>query len=380
MRTTAHSNLLRDWVPQMDATVYTRLKQAGAVSLGKLALWEFAYGNPGPAAAFPPARNPWNTDYSPGGSSSGSGAAIAAGLCLGATGTDTGGSIRHPAAVCAIVGMKPTFGRVSVHGVLPLASSLDHVGPLTRTVRDNALMLQAMAGHDPADPTSASEPVPDFQRLIGRSIHSLRLGVPRRFIESNPHEPECLAAFEEALRVLRDLGAQTVEFDFPVLGGAADLGARILVAEGYAEHRENLAKSPEKYDVSARERLLVGTKQTQAELREARAAREELNREYAALFSRGIDAIVSPGREGISDTMETLMSSPTARLGSCTRMYNMSGMPALVMPMGFGAHEMPLGIQFAAAHFAEDRVYQFAAVYEAATPWILRHPSIRASA
>jgi aspartyl-tRNA(Asn)/glutamyl-tRNA(Gln) amidotransferase subunit A len=380
VRTTAHSNLLRDWIPETDATVYTRLKQAGAISLGKLSLWEFAYGHPSPAAAFPPPRNPWNLDYSPGGSSSGSGAAVAAGLCLGATGTDTGGSIRHPAAVCGIVGMKPTFGRVSVHGVLPLAASLDHVGPLTRTVRDNALMLQAMAGHDPQDPTSASEPVPDFQQLIGHSIRGLRLGVPRRFIESYPHEPECLAAFEEALRVLRELGAQTVEFDFPILGPAADLGARILRAEGYAEHRENLAKFPEKYDVSARERLLFATKETQAQLEEARAAREELTREYAALFARGIDLIVSPGRESISDTMKTLMSEPTARLGPCTRMYNMSGMPALVMPMGFGAHDMPLGIQFAARRFAEDRVYQLAAAYEVATPWVSRHPAIRANA
>jgi aspartyl-tRNA(Asn)/glutamyl-tRNA(Gln) amidotransferase subunit A len=380
VRTSAHSNLLRDWVPETDATVYTRLKQAGAISLGKLSLWEFAYGNPGPAAAFPPARNPWNPDYSPGGSSSGSGAAVAAGLCFGATGTDTGGSIRHPAAVCAIVGMKPTFGRVSVRGVLPLAASLDHVGPMTRTVRDNALMLQAMAGHDPADPTSASEPVPDFQRLIGQGIRGLRLGVPRRFIESSPHEPECVAAFDDALRVLRDLGAPTVEFDFPVLARTAHLGTRILLAEAYAYHRENLAKSPEKYDVSLRERLLATAKQTEAELHEAQAARQELNREYAALFAGGIDAIVSPGRESISDTMQSLMSSSTAQRKSCTRMYNMSGMPALVMPMGFGANEMPLGIQFAAAHFAEDRLYQLAAAYEAATPWVSRHPPIAASA
>ncbi len=374
--TTAHSNLLRDWAPQEDATVYARLERAGAISLGKLALWEFAIGAPGPNAAFPPARNPWNTEYSPGGSSSGSGSALAAGLCFGATGTDTGASIRHPAAVCAIVGMKPTFGRVSVHGVLPLAASLDHVGPMTRSVRDNVLMLQAMAGYDTADPTSATEPVPDFQRLIGQSIRGLRLGIPRAFIASSPHEPECLAAFEAALRVFRDLGAHTADFDFPVLVRAADLGARILAAESNACHRENLAQSPDKFDVSARARLSLGAKQTPRELQEALAAREELNRGYAALFASGIDAILSPGREGISDTMEVLMSNPTARLGGSTRMYNMTGMPALVMPMGFGAHGMPLGLQIAAPRFAEDRVYQLAAAYEAATPWVSRHPAI----
>ena len=374
--TTGHSNLLRDWVPQEDATVYARLEAAGAISLGKLSLWEFAIGAPSSAAAFPPARNPWNIDYSPGGSSSGSGAALAAGLCFGATGTDTGASIRHPAAVCAIVGMKPTFGRVSVHGVLPLAASLDHVGPMTRSVLDNALMLQVMAGHDPADTTSAAEPVPDFQRLIGESIRGVKIGIPRAFIASSPHESECLAAFEDALRVLRDLGAQTVDFDFPILVRAADLGARILAAESNARHRENLARSPNKYDVSAHKRLSLGATLAPRELQEALEAREMLSREYAALFANGVDAIVSPGREGISDTMDVLMSNPTARLGGSTRMYNMTGMPALVMPMGFGAHGMPLGLQIAASHFAEDRVYQLAAAYEGATSWATRHPTI----
>ncbi len=376
VRTTAHSNLLRDWMPEADATVYARLKQAGAISLGKLSLWEFAYGNPSPTAAFPPARNPWNTDYSPGGSSSGSGAAVSAGLCLGATGTDTGGSIRHPAAVCAIVGMKPTFGRVSVHGVLPLAASLDHVGPMTRTVRDNALMLQPMAGHDPADAASASESVPDFQRLMGTDIRGLRIGVPRRFIEASPHDPACLAAFDEALRVLREVGARTVEFDFPALARAAELRTRILVAEAHAYHRENLAKSPEKYDVSFRERVKPGATQTDAELREAHATRETLKREYASLFAAGTDVIASPGRESIPATMESLMSDRTGARGSCTRMYNLSGMPALVMPMGFGAQEMPFGIQFAADRLAEDRIYQLAAAYEAQAPWKARHPAL----
>ena len=376
VRTTAHSNQLRDWVPETDATVYSLLKESGAISVGKLSMWEFAYGNPGQTVAFPPACNPWNTDYSPGGSSSGSGAAVAAGLCLGATGTDTGGSIRHPAAVCGIVGMKPTFGRVSVHGVLPLAPSFDHVGPMTRTVRDNALMLQAMAGFDPADPTSASVSVPDFSRLIGTSIRGLRLGVPRRFMASSPHEPECVAAFERALQVLRDLGATTVDFDFPVLSQVAELGTRILVAEAYAYHKENIERRPEKFDVSLRERIRAAAKQTDAELREAQAMRSSLNREYASLFANGVDAIVSVGRDGIADTMAVLTGNSPGRRGVCTRMYNMSGLPAMVMPMGFGAHGMPLGIQFATDLFREDRIYQLAAAYEAVTNWTSMHPPI----
>ena len=376
VRTTAHSNQLRDWVPAEDATVYARLRSAGAISLGKTSLWEFAYGNPGPTVAFEPARNPWNLDYSPGGSSSGSGAAVSAGLCFGATGTDTGGSIRHPASVCAIVGMKPTFGRVSVQGVLPLAASLDHVGPMTRTVRDNALMLQAMAGHDPLDPTSATEPVPDFSEQLGAGVKGMTLAVPRRFMEANSHDAECMAAFEEALRVLRSLGARTVEFDFPQIGLAAELGTRILIAEAYAYHRENLAQRPEKFDVSLRERLAAAAKQTPAELQEANDVRTALKRKYAELFAGGVDAIISVGREGISDTMETLMGSPTARRGGCTRMYNLSGMPALVQPMGFGAHDLPLGLQIAADHFCEPLIYRIAAAYEDATSWSARHPPI----
>jgi aspartyl-tRNA(Asn)/glutamyl-tRNA(Gln) amidotransferase subunit A len=374
VRTTAHSNQLRDWVPGEDATVYARLQAAGAISLGKTSLWEFAYGNPGPAAAFPPARNPWHLDYSPGGSSSGSGAAVCAGLCFGATGTDTGGSIRHPAAVCGIVGMKPTFGRVSVHGVLPLAASLDHVGPMTRTVRDNALMLQAMAGQDPRDPTSAAEPVPDFSAQIDAGVQGMTLAVPRRFMAAHPHDAECMAAFEQALAVLRKLGATTVDFDFPEIGLAADLGTRILLAEAHAYHRDNLEHRPEKFDVSLRERLAAAAKLTPAELKEANDVRAGLARKYSELFAGGVDAIVSVGREGISDTMEALMGSPTARRGGCTRMYNLSGLPALVLPMGFGRHGLPLGLQIAADRFCEPRIYRIAAAYEGAAGWSGRHP------
>lgn len=377
VRTTAHSNLLRDWVPEINATAYERLKHAGAVSLGKLSMWEFAYGNPGPAVAFPPARNPWNMAYSPAGSSSGSGAAVAAGLCFGATGTDTGGSIRQPSAACAVVGMKPTFGRVSVHGVIPLAPSLDHVGPITRTVSDNAAMLQAIAGYDPRDPASLREPVPDFLGRMGQDIGGIRLGVPRRAMGSIDYDSQCLTAFDEALKVLRGLGVKTVEFDFPGLGNAADLGAKILLAEAYAYHKDNLEKTPEKYDLSFRERVLEASRYSDAELREARVARAELKEQYAALFRSGIDVIASPGNDGIPDSMESLCSNRTGRRGSfaSTRLYNMSGMPALAMPMGNGAQGMPLGIQFAANLLAEDRIYQIAAAYEAATPWVARHPT-----
>jgi aspartyl-tRNA(Asn)/glutamyl-tRNA(Gln) amidotransferase subunit A len=203
VRTTAHSKLLENWIPDRDASVVTRLKQAGAISLGKTACHEFAFGSPGTDEAFPAARNPWNLAHMPGSSSSGSGAAVSAGMVMAATGTDTGGSVRHPAAACGIVGMKPTYGRVSLHGVIPLAPSMDHVGPMTRTVADNALLLQAMAGHDTQDSHCVDREVPDYLEYVGRSMRGLRLGVPRRYIDGQPHVPEVLAAFAEAQRVLR---------------------------------------------------------------------------------------------------------------------------------------------------------------------------------
>ncbi|MDB5840025.1 MAG: gatA 2, partial [Herminiimonas sp.] len=198
VRTTAHSMLLKDWVPDADAAAVTRLKQAGAISLGKTACHEFAFGSPAADDVFPAARNPWNPDHMPGSSSSGSGAAVAAGLVMAATGTDTGGSVRHPAAACGIVGMKPTYGRVSLHGVIPLAPSMDHVGPMTRNVADNALLLQALAGHDPRDAGCVERKVPDFSGGIDCPIRGLRIGVPRREIDAQPHAPEVLAAFAEA--------------------------------------------------------------------------------------------------------------------------------------------------------------------------------------
>ena len=200
VRTTAHSLLLKDWIPDEDATVFLRLREAGAISLGKTALHEFAYGISDHNAPFPIARNPWSLEHAPGSSSSGSGAAVAAGLCMGAIGTDTGGSVRHPAAVCSIVGMKPTYGLVSLYGVIPLAPSLDHVGPMTRTVRDNAIMLNAMAGFDAKDRTSVRSEPTNYERLIGQSVRGMRLGVPRRFMDLHPPEPLVMEEFERALR------------------------------------------------------------------------------------------------------------------------------------------------------------------------------------
>lgn len=376
VRTTAHSKLLVDWIPTQDATVYAKLTDAGAVSLGKTSLHEFAYGVPGADEAFPAARNPWNTERAPGSSSSGSGAAVAAGLAMGALGTDTGGSIRHPAAVCGIVGMKATYGRVSTCGVLPLAPTLDHAGPMTRTVRDNAMMLQEMAGYDPKDPTTVQRPVPDFSRLIGTSLKGMRVGIPQTFIDSVMHAPEVLTAFAAAIEVLRGLGATLHAIDIPGLGEVNDYGTLILTYEAYQYHRSKLAAHPEKFGKAFRDRVLVAANYTERDYQAAQAKRARLYEAYARVFGAQVDVIISPGRESSASTMKALMADPLVIRGSAHRMYNLSGYPALVQQMGFDAGGMPLGLQIAADNWCEDVVYQVAAAYEDAAGWITRHPPV----
>jgi aspartyl-tRNA(Asn)/glutamyl-tRNA(Gln) amidotransferase subunit A len=376
VRTTAHSKLLAEWVPPEDAFVYAKLTHAGAVSLGKTALHEFAYGVPGPDEAFPAARNPWNTERAPGSSSSGSGTAVAAGLALGAIGTDTGGSVRHPAAVCGIVGMKATYGRVSIHGILPLAASMDHAGPMTRTVRDNAVMLQSMAGHDARDPTSVDKPVPDFSRLIGTGLKGVRIGIPERFVESVTHEAEVLAAFERAKGVLRELGATLRAVDIAGLDEINDYGTTIVVYEAYQYHKDNLARHPEKYGKAFRDRLMPAAKLTEGDYKVALGKRERLREAYERVYGSQVDVIVSPGRESGAPTMAAMMENPLLIRGTAHRMYNLTGHPAMVQPMGFNAGGMPLGLQIAADHWREDLVYQVASAYEDATSWTDRHPSL----
>lgn len=375
VRTTAHSSFLKDWVPAENATVLERLMDAGAVCLGKLSLHEFAFGSPGPDEAFPAARNPWNLDYTPGSSSSGPGAAVAAGLCMGATGTDTGGSIRHPASVCGIVGMKPTFGLVSVHGVIPLAPSLDHVGPMTRTVRDNALMLQVMAGHDPKDPSSVEGQVREFQRLVGESIRGLRIGVPRRFIESTPHAQVMLDAFTSAERVLRELGATIQEVEVPGLDRAHEVTNQILAYEAYQYHKANLAAHPDKFGATFKERVMKGAEYSNADHEAALASAKQLRCAYGNVFASGIELIISPGREDPADSMAQLLANPAKR-GITNKMYNSTGLPALTLSMGFSGEGLPLGLQIAANHFREDLIYQAAAAYEDAAKWCKRHPPL----
>src|SRR5438105_8715244 len=257
--TTCHSKILIDNIAAADAVCVSRLRAAGAIVLGKVSTHEFAIGGPSFDLPWPPARNPWNTDHHPGGSSSGSGAGIAAGLFPLALGSDTGGSVRNPASACGIVGLKPTYGLVSRRGVFPLSFTLDHVGPLTRTVADNALLLETIAGHDPLDPGSAAAPAGHYAAGLERGVRGLRIGFIRHFHETDlPADPEVTAALENVARTLQSAGAEVREIHLPTLGEFGAVNRVILQSEAWATHGPWLRERPRDYGQLARRRLLAG--------------------------------------------------------------------------------------------------------------------------
>jgi aspartyl-tRNA(Asn)/glutamyl-tRNA(Gln) amidotransferase subunit A len=378
--TSCHSDVMIGHVASRDATVVTRLREAGAVILGKTGLWEFAYGVPGPADRIPPPRNPWSLEHSPGGSSSGSGAAVAAGLAYGAIGTDTGGSIRHPSAVCGLVGLKPTYGLVSQGGVVPVSLSLDHIGPMTRTVRDNALMLGAIAGFDPGDPNSRRAPDGfDPGARIGQPLTGLRAGVPANLIALGGNEPAVLDAFTAALEQLRALGLTVIEFDMHCADQVHADSTIILEYEAWHEHQTRLAdpQLAARYGPGLRKRLQGGVERTDEAYANAKRKVAETTRQVDALLvGDRFDVLLMPGREAPALTMAEMMSASPAARGRMTRLGNVTGMPALVLPMGFtGTPPLPLSLQIMSRHFHEPVVYQVAAAYEASQPWVSQHPS-----
>ncbi len=351
-----------------------RLRQAGAVLLGKLALHEFATGGPTLELPWPAARNPWNRDLHPGGSSSGSGVAVAIGSAPGALGTDTGGSVRNPATCCGVVGMKPTYGTVSRAGVFPLAFSLDHVGPLTRTVEDNAIMLQAIAGHDPADPASARQAPPDFRGEIDAGVKGLRIGIIAHFYETDMIAvPEQCEAIATAADVLRRLGAEVTHIRLSPLQRYSECGRTIQFAESYAIHERDLQERPQDYAAITRRKLLPGAFIAAADYVKAQQLRTALCQEFAAAM-HGLDAAITlssldmPCRidddETIAKTYERQARMP----------FNVTGTPAIAVPTGFTADGMPTAMQILGRAFAEPMVYRVAQAYCAATGWCDRHP------
>ena len=296
IRTTGHSALFRDHVPAADAFTVSLLRNAGAVITSKLATWEFAIGGSSFDLPWPPARNPWDMSLDPSGSSSGSGAAVAAGLCMGAMGSDTGGSIRGPAAWCGIAGHKPTYGLLSRRGILPLSFSLDHAGPMCWTSEDCALMMQVLACHDPTDPGSALVPAVDYSAGIGKSLSGLRIGVVRHFFEKDLlTDPETIAALETSVAALRDLGAIVGDVTLSPFGAYADCGSLISRSEAYAIHQHWLRTTPELYGAFGRHRLMAGAFILAADYINAQRERSRLVAQFAEVM-KTVDAGDFPDR------------------------------------------------------------------------------------
>jgi aspartyl-tRNA(Asn)/glutamyl-tRNA(Gln) amidotransferase subunit A len=384
VRTTAGSGLFKDRIPAEDAEVVRRLKAAGAVLLGKLNLHEFAYGGSSAVSYFGPVHNPWDSAYSSGGSSGGAAAAVAARLCYAAIGTDTGGSIRQPASYCGIVGLKPTYGWVSTSGVIPLSWSLDHVGPMTRTVKDTALVLQVIAGYDPQDTASINASVPDYTATIARPTSSLRLGVPRAYFYDELHA-DIQGAIEAALSVLKTITASQQDLaplasDGTYSSWSGPYGA-ILGAEAYAYHKDYIERTPELYQAATLKRLRAGAEVTATRYIQSRREMEHTRRSIQRIFDT-VDLLITPTVRVPPFTIADLHADPDtirpkelAMLHN-TRPLNFPGLPTISLPCGFTGTGLPIGMQMTGRPGDEATVCRLAYAYEQATDWHKCEPNL----
>jgi aspartyl-tRNA(Asn)/glutamyl-tRNA(Gln) amidotransferase subunit A len=380
IRTTVGSEVLSDFIPAYDATVIARLREAGAILIGKLNMHEFARGATNSSSLIGACKNPWDTLRVPGGSSGGSGAAVAAGLCFGALGSDTGGSIRIPAALCGIVGLKPTYGRVSRYGVFPLSWSLDHVGPMARTVTDAALILQVIAGHDRRDLTTRTAVVPDYSTALTGDIQGARLGIPQEFYYEQL-DAAVGDSVRAAIQLLERAGAHVEEVSLPLSRYAAAAGRIISLTEAAEVHDKFLKTRAADYRPDVRAGLLAGQLILGKHYLKAQRLRSLIRHEMAEALRR-IDVLVTPtvpipapkigqttvaiGRENI-DVM--------AALSRLTRPANLTGFPAISVPCGFTPGGLPIGLQLTGRPFAESTVLQLAYAYEQEVNWQQRRPT-----
>jgi aspartyl-tRNA(Asn)/glutamyl-tRNA(Gln) amidotransferase subunit A len=374
--TTANSpNMDLAWGEGRDATVVTKLRAAGAVIMGKLGLHEYATGWPDPATGFRIPKNPWDLERSPGGSSSGTGAAVAAGLILGGLGTDTGGSVRGPAAYCGISGLKQTFGRVSKYGCVPLGYSLDHIGPMARSARDCAIMLQVMAGYDPQDTTSVDTPVPDMLGLMDGSLAGVRVGVPREYFFTLPSlNAEVKATVETAIAQMEDAGATIVEVSLPHAELAYIAGRITSSCEAYAYHLPDFQTQPEKYGKYARRSIMFATLFTGSDYVQAQRLRSLWKAECAAVLGPQADVLVMPTMTDVAPTFAGYDVQAQRLSPGFTPPWNVSGLPAFSIPCGFSGDGMPIGMQVVGQAFAEPMVFKVADAYQQLTDWHLRAP------
>jgi aspartyl-tRNA(Asn)/glutamyl-tRNA(Gln) amidotransferase subunit A len=369
IRTTCHSKLREEHVPAADCHVAERLRLAGALLVGKTGTHEFAIGGPSFDLPFPPPRNPWNREHVPGGSSSGSAAAVAAGMVRFAMGSDTGGSIRHPAACCGVVGLKPSYGRVSRRGVFPLSWSMDHCGPLAATVRDAALALQVVAGHDPLDPGSAAVPVGDYLGGLEAGVAGLRIAIPRGWFAGLPGaDAEALAAIDHTASVLREAGARVEDVALPDFALFSAAGRVILHAEAFAVHANALRRRPQDYGSVAFQRLALGATLSAADLLQAQRVRRELTdavdtalARYDALLTANV-LIPAPRFDAQPDAM-----APGAPVQ--TIQFNLTGHPALALPVALHSNGMPLGVQLAGRMFDEATLLRIGRAVEQHGGW-----------
>ena len=380
-RTTAGSLVMADFVPDFDATIIEKLQAAGAIILGKTSVHEFAYGPTGVNPHYGTPRNPWGQDRLPGGSSSGSGVALAAGLTAGAIGSDTGGSIRIPAALCGIVGIKATYGRVSRYGVVGLSWTLDHLGPMTRTVEDAGLMLNGLAGHDPKDPASADLPVPDFTAGLRDGVSGLRVGVLRDYFFRSL-DPDVQLAVEEAVRVLEGQGAQIRDVTFPLASQIAVINSPIIQSEAATYHLPKLRNNWEQLSTKLRARLLPGLAVTADIYLNAQRARALVVQQCLELM-QDVDVLLAPtepvGAPRIDDEFVTIQGRTEGVVNTLTRLtrpFNLTGFPAISVPCGFTAEGLPVGLQLASRPWEEATLLRAAFAYEQATEWHTKRPAL----
>jgi len=379
--TTVGSQIYRDRIPGSDATVVTKLRKAGAIIIGKLQMHEFALGATSVNPHYGPARNPWDLSRITGGSSGGSGSSVASGQCMGALGTDTGGSIRIPAGLCGIVGLKPTFGRVSRHGVFPLSWTMDTVGPMTRTVEDSATLLSATAGFDPLDPGSANVPIEDFAVNIGKDVSKMKIGVPQEYFYDIISE-EVAGAVQAAQEVFLGLGAKVESISIPSLTHSLAISGTIMLAEAASVHEENLKERASQIGDDVRLRLTQGALLSASDYLKAQRARTEFNKQVNQILQQ-FDVLLSPtiavGAPKIDEKTVLVNEAEhpaLALMPRLTRPHNICGIPTISIPCGFTREGMPIGLQLAGRAFAEKDIIQAAYAYENATNWSTVRPQL----
>lgn len=377
MRTTCHSRILMDNVTGADSEVARRLRGAGAIILGKLSTHEFATGGPSFDLPFPPARNPWNMDHHPGGSSSGAGAGLAAGFFPLAVGTDSGGSVRHPASACGVVGLKPTYGRVSLRGIFPLTYSLDHAGPLARTVGDCALLLNVIAGHDPEDPASATVPADDFGADLTKGVEGLRIGFVRHFHEVDKiAQPEVTEALDGAAVLLAAHGAQVVDVTLSSLEAYSAVNSVILRSEAWSIHSPWLRTRPGDYGELARQRLMSGAFVAVGDYVAAQRFRHELIQEVEGAFC-DVDVLLVASSMDPPCRIDDIKEISRTYRREAREPFNVTGHPALAMPAGaFSSSGLPLSLQFVGRYFDERTLLRVAAAFEQLASTTAMRPTI----